>query len=76
MAIRYRIDILDELKKAGYSTYRIRNEKIFGQAIIQQFRNNEPTTWITLDKLCRLLHCQPGDILEYYEDDPEVPSVV
>lgn len=22
----------------------------------------------TLDKLCEVLHCQPGDILEYIED--------
>ena len=25
----------------------------------------------TLEKLCEVLHCQPGDILEYVEDDPE-----
>lgn len=25
----------------------------------------------TLDKLCRVLECQPGDILEYVEGDSE-----
>lgn len=25
----------------------------------------------TLDVLCRELHCQPGDLLEYVEDDGE-----
>lgn len=25
----------------------------------------------TLDALCRELHCQPGDLLEYVEDDGE-----
>ncbi len=25
----------------------------------------------TLDALCRELHCQPGDLLEYVEDDRE-----
>ena len=24
---------------------------------------------ITLDAICRELHCQPGDLLEYVEDD-------
>ena len=24
----------------------------------------------TLDKLCKALDCQPGDLLEYVEDDP------
>lgn len=30
----------------------------------------------TLDKLCRALDCQPGDILEYREDadDPALPA--
>lgn len=25
----------------------------------------------TLDMLCRILDCQPGDILEYRKDEPE-----
>ena len=25
----------------------------------------------TLDKLCRALSCQPGDLLEYRQDNPE-----
>lgn len=25
----------------------------------------------TLEALCRELHCQPGDILQYIPDDPE-----
>lgn len=25
----------------------------------------------TLDAICRVLHCQPGDILEYVSDDGE-----
>ena len=26
----------------------------------------------TLDALCKALRCQPGDILEYVEDDDEI----
>ena len=25
----------------------------------------------TLDKICRALHCQPGDLLEWREDDEQ-----
>lgn len=25
----------------------------------------------TLDAICRALHCQPGDILEFSEDNPD-----
>ncbi|MFS0925266.1 helix-turn-helix domain-containing protein [Enterococcus durans] len=24
----------------------------------------------TLDKICEVLHCQPGDIIEYVKDEP------
>ena len=31
MAFRYKIDIIQALKEQGYSSYRIRKEKIFGE---------------------------------------------
>ena len=34
MAIRYKVDILAELKKKGYSSTRIREEKLIGQLIV------------------------------------------
>ncbi|MBQ8388814.1 MAG: helix-turn-helix domain-containing protein [Clostridia bacterium] len=68
MPIRYKIDVLSALKSAGYSTTRIRNEKLIGQSYLQQLRNGEIVSTACLDKLCKLLDCQPGDILEYVED--------
>ena len=32
MPIEYKINILSELKAAGYSTYRLRKEKLLGEA--------------------------------------------
>ena len=68
MSIRYKIDVLAALKSAGYTTTRIRNEKLIGQSYLQQLRNGEIVSTACLDKLCQLLNCQPGDILEYVED--------
>lgn len=62
--IQYRIDILAALKEAGYSSYRLRKEKIFGERVIQQLRDKEPFSWEVLARLCTLLNCQPGDLLE------------
>lgn len=62
--IQYRIDILAALKEAGYSSYKLRKEKIFGERVIQQLRNMEPFSWEVLTRLCMLLNCQPGDLLE------------
>ena len=67
MAIRYRLDILAELKKKGYSSARIREEKLIGQSYLQQLRRGELVSWKTLDTICSLLECQPGDLIEYVE---------
>ena len=65
MAIRYKIDILAELKKKGYSSTRIREEKLIGQSYLQQLRRGELVSWKTLDTICSLLECQPGDLVEF-----------
>ncbi len=68
MAIRYKIDIMAELKKRGYSSTRIREEKRIGQSYLQQIRHGELVSWKTLDTICSLLDCQPGDIIEYVRE--------
>ncbi len=68
MAIRYKIDILAELKKKGYSSTRIREEKLIGQSYLQQLRRGELVSWKTLDTICSLLECQPGDLVEYVRE--------
>lgn len=68
MAIRYKVDILEELKKKGYSSTRIRNDKLIGQSYLQQLRNNELVSWKTLNTICGLLECQPADLIEYVKD--------
>lgn len=67
MALRFKIDILSALKDAGYSSYRMRKEKLLSESAIQQIRNGEPVSWGCIETLCALLHCQPGDIMEYKE---------
>ena len=68
MAIRYKVDIMAELKKKGYSSTRIREEKLIGQSYLQQIRHGEMVSWKTLDTICSLLCCQPGDLIEYLEE--------
>jgi len=69
MAIRYKIDIMKALKDAGYSSTRIREEKLIGQSYLQQIRHQELVSWKTIDTLCGLLNCQVGDIVEYYPSE-------
>ena len=68
MAIQYKIDVLAELKKAGYTSTRIREEKLIGQSYLQQLRKGEIVSWKTIDTLCELLNCQVGDLVEYVKE--------
>ena len=60
--LKYKIDILEELKKIGYTSYKLRKDKLIGEAQIQKIRNGELASKVTLNM-------QPGDILEYVNID-------
>lgn len=69
MKMKYKIDVLSALKNAGYSTYRLRIEKILNESTIQKLRIGSTDISVkTLDSLCELLKCQPNDILEHVPD--------
>ena len=70
MAIRYKVNVIDALKAAGYSTYRIRKGKLLHEMTLQALRNDKMVSWDVLDKICGLLDCQPGDIIERVDDAP------
>lgn len=65
--IVYKIDVLETLKEAGYNTTRILKENLISQSAVQQIRKGEPVGIKTLDKLCRLLDMQPGNIIKYVD---------
>lgn len=69
MALRYKIDIMKALKDKGFSSARIREEKLIGQSYLQQIRHGEMVSWKTIDTLCSLLQCNVGDIVEYYKEE-------
>lgn len=58
------------LKEKGYTTYKIRKEKIIGQGTLTALKNGTGgLDSKTIAKLCKLLHCQPGDIMEYVNEE-------
>ena len=62
-------DILDRLAAVGWSTYRLQKEKVLSNGVIMQLRAGKPITTTTLNVLCRLLDCQPGDLIAYSPDE-------
>lgn len=66
--LNYKINVLEELKRKGYTTYKIRAEKLISERALQNIRTQSPIAWDTLDKLCTLLNCQPNDIIEHTKE--------
>lgn len=63
------------LKERGISSYKIRKENLISQAALTKMKNGEGNIDTrTLERLCELLHCQPGDLMEYVEDTEQDSS--
>lgn len=63
--LKYKIDVLQAITEAGYTSYQIRKEKLLGENALQAVRDNKMIGMKALDQLCSLLDLQPGDIIEY-----------
>lgn len=61
--------LLAKLKENGITSYTIKKDNIIGQATYKKIKNGGDIDTRTIAKLCALLHCQPGDILEYTEEN-------
>ena len=67
----YKINVLEELKKKGYSTTRLQREKLIAGANITRLREGTMVGNIALDQICTLLHKQPGSIIKWIPDKEE-----
>ena len=52
--LKYRIDILEALKEKGYTSYKIRKDKLIGEAQLTKIRNGEIASKETLNTICKL----------------------
>ena len=65
--------LVKKLKENNISQYKLKQEKILGSATITKIVKNDGINGESIeikvvDKMCKLLNCQPGDILECVED--------
>ena len=70
MSVRYNGDIMEKLKAAGWSEYKIRQQNKLSTSTIKALRAGD--TGITvrvLDRICEMLGgAQPNDVLIYESD--------
>ena len=53
--IQCKFDLLEALKAKGYTSYRLRKDKLLGEATLTKIRAGGLPSWHELDTLCSLL---------------------
>ena len=69
--IRYNIDIMEELKKRGYDSKKIKSSGLLSQATITNIKKGGNINTDTLNKICLVLRLQPSDVIEIVATDEE-----
>lgn len=69
MPISYQ-PLREYMRANGISYYKLGNEGIDPQTQ-QRIRHDKPLSTTTIEALCRILNCQPGDIMEYIPENNE-----
>ena len=65
----FKFDVMEKLKERGYTTYYLRNKTTLGSRTMQEIKSGKVPGTKSIDVLCGLLECQPGDLLEYRPDE-------
>lgn len=69
MAIVYTCDVLELLKDKGFSSYKLRKDKLISQGALQKIREGKLLSWHELDQVCSMLECQPGDLVRHEPEE-------
>lgn len=56
------------IKEKGITTYKLVNQYNISRSLLDRLKHNKPITTVTLNDLCRILHCKVEDIVEYVEE--------
>lgn len=67
--IKYKIDILEELKQKGYTTYILRKNKYLSETTLANIRADKPITMGALDAICVMLRKKPEEIIDFEISD-------
>lgn len=59
------------MKQRGITTYTLINRYGFNPRTIYNLRHNKSITMFTLERLCTILDCDPGEVIEFKKDGPE-----
>ena len=66
--IKEGINVLDLLKRSGFSAYELRKQRIFGEAAIEKLRRGGLPSWKQLNFICKITAYEVGELIEYVPD--------
>jgi len=64
-------NVLKLLSDHGWSSYRLQKERQISNGTIIRIRAGKHISTNTIDTICRLCNCQPGDIIKYVPDEDQ-----
>lgn len=75
MAIVINLDVMMAIRKKSLT--ELAGEVDITLANLSILKNNKAKAirFSTLEAICKALNCQPGDIIQYVEDDEDSPDV-
>lgn len=62
------VEILQRLSAAGWTAYRLSQTRTLSESTLQRLRHGGPVSTETIDVVCGLLRCQPGELLRWVPD--------
>lgn len=68
VSIKY-YKLLDMLNRRGIGKVELKEQTGISSATLAKIAKNEYISLEVIDKICGVLKCQPGDILEYQPDE-------
>lgn len=69
--IKYKTDIFELLKSKGYNQTRLQKENLLPRQTMTNIKAGKSITLDTLNKICVMCRCQPGDLIEVVVTDEE-----
>jgi len=70
MSISYK-KLFDLMKERGVKKANLRNDYNINHKVISRLVHNQSVTTNSIIRLCEIMNCQPGDIMEYIKESAE-----
>lgn len=61
--------MFERLKQSGYSKSQLHKAGVISGETLTRMTKGEPINTVTIDRICNLLKCQPGEIMEWKESE-------